>query len=75
VEVGGFQRTLSIDRVMGASPLVGGLRGSSSTGNEIPGTSGGGKKVALGNSKVLGEKRLGVGGSSTSVAPKLREKD
>ena len=57
---------------MGASPLVGGLRGSSSKAREAR-CVGEWKKDDRGNSKFRGEKTLGVGGTSASD-PKLREK-
>lgn len=59
--------------MIGASPFVGGLRGSSSTAREFRNAGGEGKKDDRGNSKARGENRLGVGGTSGSV-PKLREK-
>jgi len=62
-----------MDRVMGASPFAGGLRGSSSTAREFRNAEGVGKKDDRGNSKALGEKRLGVAGASWPE-PKLREK-
>ncbi len=65
-------RKSSMERVIGASPFVGGLRGSSSTAMEAR-WRGGGKNDDRGNSKARGEKRLGVGGASTSEV-KPREK-
>jgi len=61
--------------VIGASPEMGGLRGSSSGGSAIDcRVAGEGKNELLGNSTTLGEKSAGVGGVSTSDPPKLREK-
>lgn len=51
-----------MERVIGASPLVGGERGSSSAAKEFR-TSGAGKKDDRGNSKIRGEKSAGVGGT------------
>jgi len=61
-----------MDRVMGASPLVGGLRGSSSKAREAR-CAGVWKREDRGNSNSRGEKTFGVGGTSTSD-PKLWEK-
>lgn len=66
------QRKSSIDRVIGASPFVGGLRGSSSKASESR-CAGVWKKDDRGNSNIRGENTLGVGGTS-AVDPKLREK-
>jgi len=61
--------------MIGASPDMGGLRGSSSGGSAIECRAAGeGKNELLGNSRTLGEKSAGVGGVSTSDPPKLREK-
>jgi len=54
-----------MERVIGASPFVGGERGSSSTAREFRMMDGAGKKDR-GNSKTRGEKRAGVGGTSDS---------
>jgi hypothetical protein len=55
-----------MDLVMGASPFVGGERGSSSTAREFRMMAGAGKKEDRGNSKTRGEKSAGVGGTCVS---------
>lgn len=62
-----------MERIMGASPFVGGLLGSSTTGGDA-GCVDVGKKLLRGNSVARGENRLGVGGSSNIEGEKGREK-
>ena len=52
-----------MDLVMGASPLVGGERGSSSTARGFRIMDGAGKKEERGNSKTRGENTAGVAGT------------
>lgn len=64
-----------MDRVIGASPFIGGLLGSTVLGGGGGAWVSCGKNAFRGNSKVRGEKRLGVGGASSSGVAKLLEKD
>lgn len=50
-----------MERVMGASPFVGGERGSSLTASDFRIVAGAGKKEERGNSKTRGEKSAGAG--------------
>jgi len=67
-----FHRKSSMDRVIGASDLVGGLLGSSSRGRALDKVA---KKDDRGNSNARGEKKAGVDGSSADLELKLRAKD